>query len=295
MLRSMTAFGRAEIAEDGRTYTCEIRSLNSRFLEVSIRLPRRYGVIEEQVKKQVAAHLSRGRVELAVQVNGDRGENAPVRCEINLAVARSYHEQLERLRLELGIAQPVGLEVLLGVGRDIFETKEEEENIEVVGERIGRLVEAALRALDAMRLEEGRALGADFAERLLLLEGLLSGIAERCPAVVEDYRRRLAERVRSALAEAGMDEARLLTEVTIFTDRTDVSEEQVRARSHMEQFRSLLRGPEPVGRKLNFLLQEMNREVNTIGSKSADVGISRLVIEAKSELERMREQVQNVE
>jgi uncharacterized protein (TIGR00255 family) len=295
MLKSMTAFGRAESEAEGRKYTCEMRSLNNRYLDVLVRLPRRYAVLEERVKKLVAARVTRGRVEVAVQVNGEKGEGAPVQVEVNLGLARNFHEQLERLRRELGLAEPVGLELLLSLGRDIFEVKEEEESAEAVWERLSRPVEAALTALEAMRAEEGRILSADFTERLGAVEGLLSRVSERTPALVEEYRAKLTERIRSALGELAVDEARLLQEVAIFADRADVAEELVRARSHLEQFRALLEMDEPVGRKLNFLLQELGREVNTIGSKAPDAAVSQLVVEAKSELERMREQVQNIE
>ncbi len=295
MLKSMTAFGRAESEAEGRKYTCEMRSLNNRYLDVLVRLPRRYAVLEERVKKLVAARVTRGRVEVAVQVNGEKGEGAPVRVEVNLGLARNFHEQLERLRRELGIAEPVGLELLLSLGRDIFEVKEEEESAEAVWEKLSRPVEAALTALEAMRAEEGRILSADFTERLGAVEGLIERVSERAPALVEEYRAKLTERIRSALGELSVDEARLLQEVAIFADRADVAEELVRARSHLEQFRALLEAEEPVGRKLNFLLQELGREVNTIGSKAPDAAVSQLVVEAKSELERMREQVQNIE
>ncbi len=291
----MTAFGRAEVEAEGRTYTCEVRSLNSRYLDVSIRMPRRYSVLEERVKRLISSHVTRGRIELSVQVNGERGEAAPQRVEANLRLARDYHEQLERLRQELGIQEPVGLGLLLALGRDILEVKEEEESAELVWERISQPVESALASLDGMRLEEGRVLGADFAERLSALEGLLDRISERTPSLVEDYRSRLRERIQAALKEAEVDEGRLVQEVAIFADRADVTEELVRARSHIEQFRAMLEAEEPVGRKLNFLLQELNREVNTIGSKAPDAAVSQLVVEAKSELERVREQVQNIE
>jgi uncharacterized protein (TIGR00255 family) len=299
VLRSMTAFGRAELEVEGRSYVCEMRSLNNRYLDVSVRLPRRYNVLEDKIKRLVAARVNRGRVELSVQINGYRGESAPLqRVEANLELARGYQRELERLRQELGIEQPVTLEMLLGL-RDVLELKEEEESVDLVWERLSRPVEGALAALDAMRLEEGRTLAADFRERLGLLAGLLSRIEERAPALIEDYRKRLAERIQAAVqaisGEAEVDEMRLIQEIAIFADRTDVTEELVRARSHLDQFRALLEAEEPVGRKLNFLLQELGREVNTIGSKATDAAVAQLVVEAKSELERLREQVQNIE
>lgn len=292
MLRSMTAFGRAELEAGGRIYTCEVRSLNNRYLDVSVRLPRRFGVLEDKIKRLVQTHVTRGRVELSVQVNGT--EATPQKVEANLGLARQYQRELERLRHEFGIKEPVSLTMLLSL-RDLFEFKEEEESAELVWERVSQPVEAALIALDTMRQEEGRTLAADFAERLETLVGLLDDISRRAPGVVEDYRRRLTERIRAALGEAQFEETRLIQEVAIFADRADITEELVRARSHVEQFRGMLEAPEPVGRKLNFLLQELAREVNTIGSKAPDAAISQLVVEAKSELERMREQVQNIE
>jgi len=291
----MTAFGRAEMEAEGRTYTCEVRSLNNRYLDVSIRLPRRYGILEEKVKRLVTTYVTRGRVELTIQVNG-AGEASPQKIEVNLGLAKQYHEQLDRLRGALGIKEQVGLSAMLGL-RDLFEFTEEEEGVEQVWERISRPVEAALAALDAMRLEEGNTLAADFTQRLDALSALLATVESRAPGVVEDYRRRLTERIQAALqaADAQVDETRLIQEVAMFADRADVTEEMVRARSHIEQFRAMLGAEEPVGRKLNFLLQEMGREVNTIGSKAPDAGISQVVVEAKSELERLREQVQNIE
>jgi uncharacterized protein (TIGR00255 family) len=289
----MTAFGRAELEAEGRIYICEIRSLNNRYLDVSVRLPRRYSVLEDKVKRLVTTHVTRGRIELIVQVNGT-AESSPQRVEVNLGLVRQYHRELERVRHEFGLKEPVSLGLLLSL-RDVLEFKEEEESAELVWERLRQPVEAALIALDAMRLEEGRTLAADFTERLRVLSGLLDDVSGRAPAVVEDYRRRLSERIRTALGEVQLEEARLIQEVAIFADRADITEELVRARSHLEQLRGMLEAPEPVGRKLNFLLQELGREVNTIGSKAPDAAISQLVVAAKSELERVREQVQNIE
>jgi uncharacterized protein (TIGR00255 family) len=289
----MTAFGRAELEAEGKKYTCEMRSLNNRYLDVLIRLPRRYGVLEDRVKRLVAARVTRGRVEVSLQIEG-AGDAIPQRLEVNMALARQYHEQLERVRREFDIKEPVGLALLLGL-RDVIEVKEEEESIDAIWAQMARVVEAVLSALDDMRLAEGRTLAADFTERLNMIEGLLARVAQAAPAVVEDYRNRLAQRIQAALGDFEVDQGRLLQEVATFADRADVTEELVRARSHIEQFRIMLEAPEPVGRKLNFLLQELGREVNTIGSKAPDAAVSQVVVEAKSELERMREQVQNIE
>lgn len=294
MLLSMTGYGRAETREGGRTLAVEIRTVNHRFAELSVRLPKSLAMLENRVRERVQERLSRGKITLTVSMDGDDGELGNLK--IDESVARRYAEILKELKKKLGLAGELDLATFVTLP-DVL-TWERNELDEEAG---WKLLESPLnRALDdllAMKRREGELLAKDLTARI---EGIIAGVGKveaRVPLMVDAVRVRLRERMQEILqdAEVEFQRQRLEAEVVLFADRTDSTEECVRLRAHCQQFLELIRAPQPAGRKLNFLLQEMNREANTIGSKSIDVEIAREVITIKEEAERLREQVANVE
>jgi uncharacterized protein (TIGR00255 family) len=288
----MTAFGRGEAEGDGYRFTVEMRSVNHRFCDVQVKLPRRYSQFEEEIRKRVAASFARGRVE--VSVTGDEALEKAEHLTVNGELARAYARLLRDLQKDLGLGEDLRLETLLTF-RDIFTIKEDEESQARSWRVLSGALEGAVTECLRMRAKEGANIAADFSARLRRLEKLAGEIEARAPSVVQGVRDRLSERIQALLGEVPVDEGRLAQEVALLADRSDITEEVVRLRSHVRQFRDQLDSGGPCGRQLEFLLQEMNREVNTVGAKASDLAISRQVIEAKSELERMREQVQNIE
>ncbi len=296
MVRSMTGYGAAEPSADGGRWWVEVRSTNHRFLEVVVRLPRELGALEDRVRAAVAERVRRGRVE--VLVREDSGLR-PREAVVDTALARRYADALERLRRELGLAEPVTLGALLALP-EVVRLEETRPDPEATWETLQPVLRRALDRLVDMRAAEGGRLAADLRERLSRLEGWVERVARRAEELPRAYaqrlRQRVAELLRSLDVDQTPDEARLALEVAAFADRCDVREELVRLRSHLQEARALLEGSDgSVGRKLEFLLQEMQREVNTVGSKAADLEVTRAVVEMKSELEAIREQVQNVE
>jgi uncharacterized protein (TIGR00255 family) len=288
----MTAFGSGEAGADGYRFTVELRTLNHRFSDVRIKLPRKYSEFEEEIKRRVSAQFSRGRIEVSVLADDtlDKVRHLTVDAEL----AKTYKRLLLTLQDELGLEGDLRLESVLNF-RDIFTFQEDEES----RGRAWRVVETALdQAIDdclRMRREEGAAIRSDLSTRLQELEVLTAEIESRAPLVVVETRDRLHKRIQDLLGETELDETRLAQEIAFFTDRSDISEELVRLQSHIRQFNELLEARGPRGRQLEFLIQEMHREVNTIGSKANDLEIGKRVIQMKTELERFREQLQNVE
>jgi uncharacterized protein (TIGR00255 family) len=292
LLHSMTAFGRGEAEGDGYRFTVEVRSVNHRFCDVQVKLPRRYSQFEEEIRKRAAASFSRGRIE--VGVTADEALEKAEHLTVDVELARTYARLLRDLQKDLGLGADLRLEALLTF-RDIFIIGEDEESRGRSWRVLSGALDGAIAECVRMRTEEGANIAADFSKRLQRLEKLAGEIEARAPLVVQEARDRLAERIQALLGEVPVDEGRLAQETALFADRSDITEEVVRLRSHVRQFRDQLDSVGPRGRQLEFLLQEMNREINTIGSKANDLAISRQVIEAKTELERMREQVQNIE
>jgi uncharacterized protein (TIGR00255 family) len=293
MLKSMTAFGRAESSLEGRTYTVEIRTLNRRYLEVAVRAPREFLPLEERLKKRVGKALSRGRVEVTVIVR--HTSDAVYDIEVNFPLARAYYKTLCELGEDLGIEQEVSLRNLLAM-EGIISVSEPEVDLEQTWASLAPCVDEALSVIDGMRISEGEALGREFEKRLLNVEKGLSDIREMAPSVLSEHQSRLEERL-SLLTEGKveLDPARLAQEAAFLADKSDITEEIVRAESHLKQFRHIMGSDGPKGRALDFLLQELNREVNTMGSKAGDADLSHVVVNLKSELEKIREQVQNLE
>ncbi len=292
MIRSMTGYGRVERVEQNRNIVVEVKSVNHRFLETALRLPAALYPLEMEYKKKIAERFRRGRIDVFIRLEGEGAEMPSV--HVNLETARRYYDALSRLRDELHIEEPVSLKTLAGF-RDIFAPPADTELDDAFLDEVEKTLDEALTMLINMRQDEGISLYADMDMRLGMIEANMEAISKRAPQGVLDYARRLADRIKELTSGAVLDETRLAQEVAIMADRSDITEEIVRMKSHIGQFRELMQSDEPQGRKIDFLLQEMNREINTIGSKSNDVDIARQVIEVKSELGKLREQAQNIE
>jgi uncharacterized protein (TIGR00255 family) len=294
MIKSMTGYGRAEAVLLGRKFAVEMKSVNHRFLEISLRLPGLLAPLENEIKKRIGERCSRGRIEATVRIDVEGSAAAGGRFTLNLPLLRNYHALLAQMKEELGLQEEITLSQLAGF-RDIFVATETAQDPEILWESLAKLFDEAILALNEMREKEGQCLRRDLEERLCGIGAVLEGIAARSPQVILDYQKRLGDRVRELTGGTVVDEGRLLQEVAMMAEKSDITEEIVRFRSHIEQFYCLLADVDAAGRKIDFLIQEMGREINTIGSKSSDAGISRDVIEIKSELAKLREQVQNIE
>lgn len=292
MLKSMTGFGRSEKVLNGRDITVEIRSLNHRYYEFSARLPRNMGYLEEKLKSALGGRIFRGKTEVSVTVVNIEESDSVI--EVNLKTAEGYLSALRKANEELGLTDDITLS-RLSKFPDIFTVYKASADEDEIWNDVRLTAEEALDSFISMRETEGSRIKDDFNGRINYIEELVEIIEERSPQVNENYRERLYAKLKEILDDKNIDESRILTETALFADKTAVDEETVRLRSHIDQFRSLLELDEPVGRKLDFLIQEFNREVNTIGSKAQDAEITKIVVELKSEIEKVREQVQNVE
>jgi uncharacterized protein (TIGR00255 family) len=290
--RSMTGFGAAEAATPTGRYAVEVRSLNHRFCEIVVRIPRDLAPLEDRVRALVQDRVLRGRVEVAIM--RENYSKRPRTVKTDLELAQAYVSALNDLKRALSISGSLDLSVLLSLP-EIVRVEEEKEDLEAAWPAIAEGVGAALDRLVAMRESEGAQLAADIHRRIDRLEGLMDEIAGRAPQVVEEYRDRLARRIAELAPGVAVDPGRLATEVAVFAERSDISEEITRFRSHLRQFRSTLGAPGAVGRTLDFIVQELGREINTIGSKANDLEIAQRVIAVKGELESLREQIQNLE
>jgi uncharacterized protein (TIGR00255 family) len=292
MIKSMTGYGRVETTGQGRNIVVEVKSVNHRFLEISLRMPQAFSPLEMEFKKKIGEKVKRGRIEIFVRLEAQSAD-AP-EAILNLEIARNYFAALQRLKDEFGLQEEIGLKTLV-VFRDIFSQPAEAEINPDVLKQAAAALEDALDMLVSMRQEEGAAIYQDMQQRLDSIRGILGTINARAPQVILEYQRRLAERIKELTAGYALDDSRLAQEAAILAEKSDITEEIVRMHSHIGQFVNLLQSVEAEGKKIDFLLQEMNREINTIGSKSNDAEIARQVIEAKSELSRLREQAQNIE
>ncbi|HEX9241963.1 MAG TPA: YicC/YloC family endoribonuclease [Anaeromyxobacter sp.] len=291
MIRSMTGFGAGHGASAGEALDVEVRSVNHKFCEVKVRLPRELASLEVEAARQVRERLARGGVDVSVRRAGVAGGLVP---RVDLELAAAYARAYEELRARLGLAgAPTVADVASADG--VMKLEERTLDPEAAREALRAALGAALDGLVAMRAREGEALARDLEARLSVVEGLVARAAALVPRSVEHLRARLSERVEELTRGVPLDPARLAQEVALLADRTDVTEEVTRLGSHLDQARALLRSGEPAGRKLDFLVQEMHREVNTVGSKSQSAEIAAIVVSAKAEVERLREQVQNVE
>ncbi|NLN38467.1 MAG: YicC family protein [Smithella sp.] len=292
MIKSMTGYGRVETLYDGRNIVVEAKSVNHRFLEISLKMPSILFPLELEFKKKISERFRRGRIDVSIRLEGEGAESADV--NLNVDAARSYFNVLTRLKDEFGITEPITLRDLTSF-KDIFAPPAARELDAAFLHQVEKTLREALSILVGMRQEEGASLFSDMQMRLQSIREMMELIRERAPQVVLDYQRRLSARIKDLAAGFELDDARLAQEVAVMADRCDITEEIVRMGSHISQFEGLLKSDDAEGRKIDFLLQEMNREINTIGSKCNDLDIARQVIEAKSELGKLREQAQNIE
>ena len=292
MVKSMTGYGRGEAVRNGRNITVEVRSVNNRYLDCSVKMPRLYIFAEDAIKSRVQNSISRGKVDVFVTLDNTQGEQVVV--SVNQSVADGYYNALTALRDRYGLRDDISVS-LLSRFQDVLLVEKDQEDVEAVAQDICTVLDAALSDFTAMRQREGEKLAEDIRSRATTIMQLLAKVEARSPQTVSEYRTKLENRMREVLANTQLDESRILTEAAIFADKVAVDEETVRLHSHLGQLEEMLSSGVPVGRKLDFLIQEFNREANTIGSKCTDLEISRHVVDIKAEIEKIREQVQNVE
>ena len=292
MVKSMTGYGRAVETVNGREFTVEIRSVNNRYLDCSVKLPRALSFAEDAVKQTVKSVISRGKVDVFIT---QRAEGAPdVTVSLNRDVAAGYIQAVRQMAEEFKLREDISV-ALISQMSDVFTVDKPQVDEEQLLNDLMQVVRHALEGFDAMRTREGGALKADLSSRGDTIRGLVGQVEAGGAQTVADYRARLYQKLQEVLANTAIDESRILTEAAIFADKVAVDEETVRLRSHLEQMDSMLDGGGAIGRKLDFLLQEMNREANTIGSKCTDLRLARVVVDIKAELEKIREQTQNIE
>jgi uncharacterized protein (TIGR00255 family) len=293
LIKSMTGYGRGETSAGGKRYIAEVKTVNNRYRDVVVRAPKALQSIEDDVRTLVSERIKRGRVEVSLQMIKE-GEGTEYELELNMPLVQSYLRLFRRLSEECGLDEKVRSDDLCQM-KDVIVYKTEEVDLDQARAACRGVVGMALDSCDLMRVKEGAAIEQDFLKRLDLIEGYLREIDERAPLVVQEHQKKLHQRIEQMLHDAPVDEGRLAQEVAIFADRSDITEELVRARSHLDQFRAYMPQEDAVGRRLEFLLQELHREINTMSSKASDLVISSKSVEIKAELEKLREQVQNVE
>ena len=292
MVRSMTGYGRGEAVLHGRSIVVEVRSVNNRYLDCNIKMPRAYIFAEDAMKSRIQSSISRGKVDIFVTMDSTGADAVTVK--VNHLVAAGYVKSLQELKDTYHLWGLPDLS-LIAHFPDVLQTEKAPENVEEVAADICSVLDQALTDYAVMREREGERLSADILSRADAIEALITQVEDRSPKTVTEYRARLETKMREVLQSQQLDESRILTEAAIFADKVAVDEETVRLRSHLSQLRTMLKQGGPIGRKLDFLIQEFNREANTIGSKCNDLEISRHVIDIKAEIEKIREQVQNIE
>ena len=292
MIRSMTGFGREHRIIGGREYLVEIRSVNSRYYEFNAKLPRAYMYLEEKLKTLIKGKISRGKVEISLSVYNISGKETAV--SVNEGVVENYINALRAAGEKFGLMDDLTLSSVFRM-TDAFNVVRAEEDEEEIWAAVKEVAEAALTRFVEMRETEGEKMKADVLEKLGNIEAMIEKVCEYSPDNVRAYREKLTAKMAEILGDKQIDEQRILLEAGLFAEKTAVDEETVRLKSHFSQFRSMLDSPEPVGRKLDFLVQELNRETNTIRSKAQDIRVTRIVVDVKSEIEKIREQIQNIE
>ncbi len=291
MLKSMTGFGRAEMVIEGFTVSVQIRSVNHRYMDIALRIPRFYNFLEDKIRQKVAEYISRGKIEVSVSLKEQEGDDRVI--TLNRPLAQNYIEVLKELA-SLGVEDDIKVSTVARYN-DIFSVEYKEIDEDKMFEIIGTALTSAFSEFNKMRSEEGERLEKDILFHLDNIANELSKIEAQAPETVKLYRENLENKMRELLGDAKVDEARLITETAIFADKVAIDEETVRLRSHIKAFKSALNTDKPIGKKLDFIIQEMNRETNTIGSKANDIEIASMVVEIKSEIEKIREQIQNIE
>lgn len=293
MVRSMTGFGRSQSSMDGRDITVEIKSVNHRYFDCSVRLPRIYSFLEEFIKTRVQERVARGKIEIYISVDTSK-EKTPVSVTVNEAVLASYLDAAKQISDRFGLQNDILVSRAMSFS-DVLDVQKAEEDEEELKKDILGALDLALDEYMAMCEREGKRLVDDITYRIGLIRSLVDKIEERSPKCVEEYRAKLEARMQEILENTMIDPQRILTEAAIFADKTAVTEEIVRLRSHLNQLSTMLSDGGAIGRKVDFLVQEFNREANTIGSKGNDLEIAQLVVDLKAEIEKIREQIQNIE
>ena len=288
----MTGYGRSVQTLNGREFTVEVRSVNNRYLDCSVKLPRSVSFAEEAVKQAVKASVSRGKVDVFISIKSENGDEAKV--SLNTAVLEEYLAAMRCMVEQFGVKDDISVSTVSRLP-EVFTVEKPQVDEDLLKADLLSVVNQALESYNAMRAVEGAALDADLRSRGNTILELVAQVEEGNGKTVADYRTRLENKLKEVLANTAIDESRILTEAAIFADKVAVDEETVRLRSHLKQMNTMLSGGGAVGRKLDFLLQEMNREANTIGSKCSDVALARIVVDIKAELEKIREQTQNIE
>ena len=292
MVKSMTGYGRARATRNLRDITVEVRSVNNRYLDCTVKMPRMYAFAEDAVKARVQKAVSRGKVDVFISVDASAADVAKV--NVNTALAAQYAEALKALAAVCGGEERVTPEQLARFP-DVLTVTKADEDLETVSADLCAVLDEALASYNAMRAVEGEKLAEDIGGRLSAIEGMTAQVEERSPETVREYREKLMAKMREVLQSTTIDEQRILQEAAIYADKIAVDEETVRLRSHVSQLRGMLASDQPMGRKMDFLIQELNRESNTIGSKCSNLDIARIVVDLKGEVEKIREQVQNIE
>ncbi|MBI3397804.1 MAG: YicC family protein [Deltaproteobacteria bacterium] len=290
MPKSMTGYGISEFSIGEDRFSLELKSVNHRFIDINIKVPDRFFLLENKIRDAVKRSCARGCFYISITSAGETAGTV----KANIPLARHYLGALQELKTSLGLKQEIDIALLLKF-KDIFSSVETEHDFERDWEELRTGLEIAINSLIKMRAEEGAALAKDIVSRLDCMEDIASNMEVRAPVVAETYKEKLKQRMANVLGNASVDETRLLTEVAIFAERSNITEELVRLESHLMQLKDMLLNDEPVGRKMDFLCQEVLREINTIGSKANDFELANFVVSAKAELEKIREQVQNVE
>lgn len=292
MLRSMTGYGRCERMAEGKKILAEIKSVNQRFTDYNIKVPRHLAFLEDKVRELASQRIARGKVDIYISV--ESYEEADKEITLNEALAKNYVEVLRQLKEEFNLDGDINVNTVSRFS-DIFRSERKEEDQELIWKVVADTMNEALDAFIAMREREGERIQKDLCARIDYMKELAQKVDERSPQTVAEYKERLYSKIKEVLDEREVDEARVLTEVAIFADKVAVNEETVRLSSHFDEFYAIINGGEPAGRRLDFLVQEINREVNTIGSKAQDLDIAKTVVELKGEIEKLREQIQNIE
>ena len=292
MIKSMTGYGSAKGTAEGLEITVELKSVNNRYLDTSVRLPRSFLFAEDAIKSVVQSHITRGKVDVFVSVDSSSAENMTVK--VNKPLLEGYIEALRSVSADYSLPDDI---TTMSVSRfpDVLSVEKKDLDADAISAAICEIAEAALKDFDIMRLREGEKLRDDVLYRLSLIDALVSTVEAEAPKTVAQYRSRLEQKMAEVLGATGIDESRILQEAAIFADHIAVDEETVRLRSHMAQLETMINGNSPTGRKIDFLIQEFNREANTIGSKCQNSDVAHIVVDLKSEIEKIREQIQNIE
>lgn len=292
MIKSMTGYGNAKGVAEGLELCIELKSVNNRFLDTSVRMPRTYLFAEESVKSAVGRHITRGKVDVFVTIDSSKTDDVVVK--VNEPLLKGYLSAISQIAGQYGLTDDT---TAMAISRfpDVLSVEKKEVDQEAMAAAIGQILEQALQEYDVMREKEGAKLHDDIASRIANIEAMVTVVEQESPKTVADYKARLENKMREVLESTTVDESRILTEAAIFADKVAVDEETVRLRSHIAQMKELIESDVPVGRKLDFLVQEMNRETNTIGSKCQNASIAHVVVDIKAEIEKIREQIQNIE